>query len=121
MSQRRSNRLGALLLVIASLVGLGVALYAWFTPLTGVTGTLGALVAIVACLVLALLAWTLSRLQGGAARNFVRVVILLGLFGTAFAGLLLHQWWISAAMALGLVGWILDIACARRTSLHSYS
>ncbi|ALM50892.1 hypothetical protein [Halomonas huangheensis] len=121
MSQRQSNRLGALLLTIASLVGLAIALYAWFTPLTGVNGTLGALVAILACLALAIMAFILPRLQGGVVRNLLRIVILLGLIGTGFAGLLLHQCWISAAMLVGLVGLILDIACSNRTSLHAHS
>lgn len=110
MSSSRSPRLGAIVLLLAALAGLAIALYAYFTPLTGVTGTLGALVAIVACLALAVLALLLAVVKSRGASIALRVLILVGLAGTFFAGMLLHQWWIGAAMVVGLIGLIIDIA-----------
>lgn len=112
MPTPRSNRLGATVLLIAALAGLAVALYAYFTPLTGVTGTLGALVAIVACFALAVMTLLLFIVKGHGASILVRILILMGLAGTFFAGMLLHQWWICAAMVVGLIGLIADMVRA---------
>nr|WP_289072726.1 hypothetical protein [uncultured Halomonas sp.] len=109
MSSSFPSRSGAIVLLIASLTGLAIALYAYFTPLTGVTGTLGALVAILACLALAILALLLASTQGPGTAIFLRILILLGLGGTGFAAVLLHQWWIGVAMVVGLIGLILDL------------
>lgn len=110
MSSSHSPRLGAIVLLIASLAGLVIALYAYFTPLTGVTGTLGALVAIVACIALAVLAIILAVIKGRGTSIALRLLILLGLAGTFFAGMLLHQWLICVAMVVGLSGVIIDTA-----------
>ncbi len=109
MSLPLSSKSGAIVLLIASLAGLAVALYAYFTPLTGVTGTLGALVAIVACFILAVMALLLMQVKARGASITLRVLILLGLAGTFFAAMLLHQWWICVAMVVGLIGLILDL------------
>ena len=109
MSTLRSTRLGAIILLIASLAGLAIALYAYFTPLTGITGTLGALVAIVACLALAVMAVLLLQVKGRGISIALRVLILVGLAGTFFAALLLHQWLIGAAMVVGLIGLMVDM------------
>ncbi|CAO1662385.1 hypothetical protein [Vreelandella indica] len=116
MSTLRPTRLGAIVLLIASLAGLAIALYAYFVPLTGVTGTLGALVAILACLALGVLALLLAAVKHKKAAILLRVLILLGLLGTFFAGMLLHQWWICAAMGVGFIGLILDMV---RPSHHA--
>ena len=116
MSTLRPTRLGAIVLLIASLAGLAIALYAYFVPLTGVTGTLGALVAILACLALGVLALLLATVKQKKASITLRVLILVGLTGTFFAGMLLHQWWICAAMVVGLIGLILDMV---RPSHHT--
>lgn len=109
MSPSISSRWGAIVLLMSSLVGLAVALYAYYTPLTGVTGTLGALVTILACIALAIMALVLAALKRRGARIALYVLILLGLVGTFFAGLLLHLWWIGVAMVVGLVGLVLDM------------
>ncbi|WP_227369447.1 hypothetical protein [Halomonas sp. M20] len=114
MPQSRSSKVGAILLFVASLAGLGVALYAYFAPLTGVTGSIGALVVILACIALAVMALMLAAAKGRGALIALRILILVGLVGTCFAGLLLHQWWIGVAMAVGLLGLILDMV--RHTS-----
>lgn len=119
MSLSLSSKSGSIVLLIASLAGLAIAIYAYFTPLTGVTGTLGALVAIVTCFVLAVMALSLTKVKARGASIALRVIILLGLAGTFFAGMLLHQWWISAAMVVGLIGLVLDLLRpARYARLH---
>lgn len=117
MSLINSSRPGAFVLLIAAIAGLAIALYAYFTPLTGVTGTLGALVAAAACLVLVVMALLLAVAKTRGATIVLRVLILFALVGTCFAGILLHQWGIGAAMAVGLVGLIIDIA---RPSHHAH-
>lgn len=109
MSTIRSSRLGAIILLAASLAGLAIALYAYFTPLTGVTGTLGALVAAAASVALAVLSLLLAVAKGRGSSIALSILILLGLTGTFFAGMLLHQWWLCVAMVVGLIGLILDL------------
>ena len=65
MLHSQSSRVGTILLLLAAVIGFAVALYAWWTPLTGVTDTIG------------------------------------------FAAALLHQYIITAAMVVGLIGLIM--------------
>lgn len=97
------------LLVAAAATGFIIALHAYFAPLTGVTGSLGALVVIVVCAVLAAGAFVLETATARSTRIVLRVLILLAIVGTGFASLLLHQWWICAAMCLGIAGLILEL------------
>lgn len=121
MAQPLSSRMGAIVLFVAALAGLVIALYGYFTPLTGVDGTLGALVVILATIILAVLALVLMAVTGRGARNALRVLILLGLVGTFFAGLLLHLWGIGAAMVVGLAGLLLDMARPARIARSAHS
>ena len=43
MLHSQSSRVGSMLLLLTAIIAFAVALYAWWTPLTGVTGTIGAL------------------------------------------------------------------------------
>jgi hypothetical protein len=106
MSQSQPSRLGSLLLLLAAVIGFAVALYAWLTPLTGVTGTLGALGVTIACVVLALLTFIVRGASRRGARVFWIIVTLVVLFGIGFAAALLHQYIITAAMVVGLIGLI---------------
>lgn len=106
MLQSQSSRTGSILLLLAAAVGFAVALYAWLTPLTGVTGTIGALSVAVASAVLAVLTLLLRVVSGRGARIFLIIVTLLVLFGIGFAAALLHQYIITAAMVVGLIGLI---------------
>lgn len=121
MSHSPSSKSGAMVLLVASLAGLAIALYAYITPLTGVTGTLGARVVILACLALALMALLLAVLKGRGARIALGILVLIGLAGTFVAGLLLHQWWIGVAMVVGLVGLILDMRRPSRVQHPAHS
>jgi|GEM_PF-765359 len=121
MSQSRSFRAGIIVLLVGSLVGLAVSLYAYFAPLTGVNGTLGALAVILSTIALVVMTLVLAPLSCRSGRVVLRVLILLVLVGTGFAGLLLHQWWLTAAMVVGLIGLLLDMAspAASTTPAHS--
>ncbi|RUR42482.1 hypothetical protein [Vreelandella populi] len=110
MSTLQRHRLGGWILFLAALAGVAISLYAYLTPLTGVTGTLGALAAILGCAILAGAALALFKLQRGAGLIILRVLILLGLAGTFFAAILLHQWLLAAVLVIGLVGLVIDVA-----------
>jgi hypothetical protein len=119
MAPLRSFSPGVIVLLASAIAGLALALYAYFTPLTGVTSTLGALAVIVACAALAVMALAQRVAVGHAARIALRVAIVLLLLATCFAALLLHRWWICVAMGVGLVGVVVEMirpAGASRTA-----
>ncbi|SJN13902.1 hypothetical protein CZ787_12455 [Halomonas citrativorans] len=109
MSRLQRRRTGAGVLLLAALAGVFISAYAYITPLTGVTGTLGALVAILACVVLIAAALVLFKLNASGGLIALRTLIIIGLAGTFFAAMLLHQWWLGVAMVIGLIGLIVDI------------
>lgn len=109
MPQEKSSRLGVILLLISAVAGCLLALYAYLAPLTGVTGSLGALLAIVVSVIIAIMALILAAMSGGAGRIIWRILIVIALAGNAFAGVLLHEWWLCVAMGVGLIGLIIDI------------
>ncbi len=85
-----------------------LALYAYLTPLTGVSGAFGPLIVIGAALLGAMTALVMPKANGRRCRITLSVLILLGLLGTALAGVLLHRWYIPIALVVGLVGLILE-------------
>ena len=107
MLHSQYSRVGTILLLLAAVIGFAVALYAWWTPLTGVTGTIGALGVAIASAVLAILIFVLRAASGRGARVFLIIVTLVVLAGIAFAAALLHQYIITAAMVVGLIGLIM--------------
>jgi hypothetical protein len=109
MAPLRSFSPGVIVLLASAIAGLALALYAYFTPLTGVTRTLGALAVIVACAVLAVMALVQRVALKHVARVTLRVAIVLLLWATCFAALLLHRWWICVAMGVGLAGVVVDM------------
>ncbi|MDU1026491.1 MAG: hypothetical protein E7A38_13040, partial [Leclercia adecarboxylata] len=114
MLHSHPSRTGSILLLLAAVIGFAVALYAWLTPLTGVTGTIGALSVAIACAVLAVLTFMLRAASGRGARLFLIIVTLVVLAGIGFAAALLHQYIITAAMVVGLIGLIM----LSSTSVH---
>jgi len=113
-----SNRFrsGTILIVLAGLVSAILALYAYLTPLSGVTGTFGPLIVIGAALLIAVAALVMPKEGGRGWRITLGVLILLGLLGTAFAGVLLHRWFIPIALAVGLIGLILEMMADTSTA-----
>ncbi|WP_111747487.1 hypothetical protein [Salinisphaera orenii] len=110
MSRSRPSPVGAIVLFASAVIGVVIALYGYLAPLTGITGSLGALLVVVTSALLALMAIVLASLRGRVTRSIWRVLILFALAGTCFAALLLHEWWLCAAMGAGLIGLILDLA-----------
>ena len=106
MLKSQPLRLGSILLLLSAVTGFAVALYAWLTPLTGVTGTIGALGVAIASVLLVLLALILRGASHRGTRIFLIIVTLVLLFGIGFAAALLHQYIITAAMVVGLIGLI---------------
>lgn len=94
-------------LTFAALLGLGVALFNYFTPMTGVTGTIGALAVVVSTLLLALLGFVLVRRHTENAR-LVPILALLIALGTLAAGWLLHEFLLVVAMATALLALTVD-------------
>jgi len=107
MLQTQSSRTGSWLLLLAAVIGFVVALYAWLTPLTGVTGTIGALGVAIDCVVVALLAFAIRAVSRRGMRIFLVIITLIMLVGIGFAAALLHQYIITAAMVVGLIGLIM--------------
>ncbi|MES1939053.1 hypothetical protein T5B8_02350 [Salinisphaera sp. T5B8] len=109
-----SARFGAAVLLLGALASLSVALYGYFAALTGVTGTLGALAAIVVSGLLIACAGVLARGASGRWRNLLAGLVVLMILGNAFAGALLHEWWLCAAMGVALLGLLIDLFAAPR-------
>ena len=107
MLHSQSSRVGTILLLLAAVIGFAVALYAWWTPLNGFTGKNGALGVAIASAVLAILIFVLRAASGRGARVFLIIVTLVVLAGIGFAAALLHQYIITAAMVVGLIGLIM--------------
>ncbi|QLP67877.1 hypothetical protein C3451_01045 [Enterobacter sp. 301B] len=118
MLHSQSSRVGTILLLLAAVIGFAVALYAWWTPLTGVTDTIGALGVAIASAVLAILIFVLRAASGRGARVFLIIVTLVVLAGIGFAAALLHQYIITAAMVVGLIGLIM---LSRHSARYNHS
>lgn len=73
--------------------------------------TAGPLLVILAGAVLIIGGLLLRMAVGRGLRVTLRILIVLALAGTAFAGLLLHRTLIAEGMILGLLGVIVDINC----------
>jgi len=104
MPHAKISGLGTVILFLASIAGLILALYSYFTPLTGVTHTAGALLAIVVSALIAIITIVLAAVTSRGAEVASRVLLFLLLAGNCFAGLLLHEWWLCIAMLVGLFG-----------------
>ncbi len=74
MLHSQSSRVGSILLLLTAIIAFAVALYAWWTPLTGVTGTIGALGVVIASVVLAILTFMLGAASRRGARVFLIIV-----------------------------------------------
>jgi len=85
------NPAGPTLVAFAGLIAAITAGYAYLTPLTGVNDTAGPLLVIAAGLALIAGGLLLRAVSGRGVRMTLRVLVLLALVGTCFAGLLLHQ------------------------------
>ena len=101
----------AWLLPLAALVGLGAALFDYFWTGNGIHGTGGVLLVIASSAVLLLLAAALVlwRRPPGWLRGLLLVLLIIDIAGTGLAAYLLEAWWILGAMAVALIGWLIDM------------
>ena len=112
----RSRRFGAVAIVAGGLAGALVAAYAYLTPLTGVTGTAGALLVILSSVLILAAGLIVALIAHRGWRNLFRGLLFLGIVLTAIAGLFLHQPVLVAAMAVALLGWLIDIFTPARAA-----
>ena len=95
---------------LASVVGLGIALFHYFAPMTGVTGTIGAMSVVCSSLLVALAGVVLWFRHSGSMARTVRVLGWLLALGTIAAGWLLHEFWLVAAMVVALGATTVDFS-----------
>jgi quinoprotein glucose dehydrogenase len=102
-------------LPLAALVGLVIALFDYFWTGNGIHGTGGVIVVIVSTLVLLVLAAALAHwpTMSRGTRGVLLFLLLVDIAGTALAAYMLRAWWLLAAMAVALVGWLIDLALPR--------
>lgn len=103
---------GAWLLVLASLIGLVGALFAYFWTGNGIHGSAGALLIVITIVLMffaaAALTWwpAMPRWLCGV----LLFLILIDILGSGFAAYMLEAWYVVAAMVLVLVAWIFHVA-----------
>jgi quinoprotein glucose dehydrogenase len=109
---------GAWLLPLAALLGICIAVFDFFWTGNGIHGTGGVELVIGSTIVLLVLAaaLVLRPAMSRGWRVLLLVLLIIDIVGTAFAAYMLHAWWLVAAMALALVGWIIDLAPPRTSA-----
>jgi len=105
-----------ILIVLGGLAATAVAIWNFVTPLTGVTGTFGAGLVIASSILIVLAAILIQLSKPGGWRTTLRILVALGVIGTAAAGYFLHEWWLIAAMLISAIGLIYDIASSRASN-----
>lgn len=108
-----TQRVGPVVLVVTSLIGSAISLYNYLAPMTGVTGTSGALVVVVSSIILVACGFILLKSRAGGLASTVRIVALLGALGTLAAAWFLHEYWLMTAMALALIGVVIDFLAVK--------
>ncbi|HWL80916.1 MAG TPA: hypothetical protein VNR89_08185 [Roseomonas sp.] len=111
-----AGRWAALLVALAALVGLGLSLHGYLTPLTGITGSFGALLVCIASAALILDGLLLWLLRRRGARVFWLLLGFLGAICTFAAAYFLHAWFLMVAMAVVFFGLLI---CAASPSHRS--
>lgn len=108
-----TQRGGPVVLTIASLIGLAIALYYYFMPMTGVTETPGALLVVISSLLLTLAGIVLCLAHAAWLALTVRFLAGLGCIGTIAAAYFLHEFSLMAVMTVALFAVIADFASKR--------
>jgi len=106
---------GPIVILAAAIVGTGLSLYYYLTPLTGITGEPGTLLVLAASVALVLDGLILWFGPRGAVFNVFWALGLLGVTGTLAAAWFLHAWWLMAAMAVVVVGLLASLLPFRNT------
>lgn len=108
---RWRQNLGAWLLFLGALIGLGVSIFDYLWTRNGIHGTGGALLVVIASAVMLALGGALLRWRTSSSwtRGVLLVLLLIDILGTGVAAYMLEAWWVLGAMALALIGWLIDI------------
>ena len=103
------------MIALASVLALAVAIYDYVTPATGIDGSDGVMLvgAAAGLMLAAALAWALFDVRGWL-RSLLVILILLDILGSALCGYFLESTGIMAAMALALLGWLLQAVITRK-------
>ncbi len=117
MTERTTRSVfGSWLVLLAGLIGLGIALFNYLWSGNGIHGTGGALLVVASTVVMLLVAGALLRWATTAPRwlrGVLLILLLVDIVGTGFAAYLLEAWWLVVAMALALIGWVIHFAAGR--------
>ena len=118
MAQTVLWRGGALIVILAALIGLGVSIANYFNSDSGIAGEPGTLLVIASTALLAVFGWLLSGdgWRGTLLRGFIVLLTVLNIIGTGLAGYLLHSWVLLAAMLLAALGWMAMQTKSRRAA-----
>ena len=94
------------------LIAIGISAYDYNTSFTGLAGAEGVLVAAVAALLMLLAAsvWVMVSKPRYWLSAFLIISILLDSMGSFVCGYFLESTVLMGAMALGLVGWLLQLS-----------
>ncbi|MBD8064229.1 hypothetical protein IC608_01900 [Devosia sp. PTR5] len=111
----RPQPAGPAIVAIAAAIGLAVALYYYFMPLTGITGAPGTLLVIVSSLLLLIDGVILWFAPRGFLFGLLWVLGLLGAIGTLVAGWFLHAWWLMLAIAIVVIGLVVSLVLTRKS------
>ncbi|WP_165571260.1 hypothetical protein, partial [Paracoccus nototheniae] len=110
---RAREELVANLMALPAIIGLVLAVLAFFNRGSGISGTPGAGLAILGMAALVLAAILVGRLSPGKLRTFVTVMILIGGLLTLICVWFLMQGWLMLTIALTLALWLIFILVAR--------
>ena len=106
---------GLQILLVAAVAGLVVALFNEVWTGNGIHGTAGAALVVISAALMVAAAGVLlfaGRIGPGLRATLI-VLIALDILGTGLAAYLLEANWLIAAMAVALVGWIVELGTGR--------
>lgn len=116
MARARRIR-GGLWMLLAGLIGAGVAAHDYVTSSTGIDHSGGVALVLASSLLMAFGALMVLMLGTGAIAGIFLFLILLDILGTGFAAYMLESELILAAMAIAAIGWVLRISSFMRRTV----
>ena len=100
---------GAYIIIICSVIAFLLTLNRFITPLSGITGTGAAIVTMSALAVLCLLGLFLLCPSFKKFRNIILLLLVIGVIGTIFAGLLIHGAMTVVLLIICAIGILIEI------------
>lgn len=109
------RRTSVQILIVAAVASLVLSVFNYFWTDNGIHGSAGALLIVISSLLM-FLASTALLVIGGMSRGLrgtLVVLILLDILGTGLAAYMLEAYWLVAAMAAALAGWLVRLVSDR--------